>query len=81
MSSQSRLSEEDSGKDVVASLGGTVGQIAQVRGGTAYVAPDPSITEATLSKLGWVYDPRMDTYRLETESVETITNEEVRLRY
>ena len=57
---------------------GDAGVGVDVEHGTAYVDPDPGITETVMSKLGWA-DRDEDTYPLQEESIETITDDEIRL--
>jgi hypothetical protein len=76
------LSEEDEGKSVVDASGEEVGVVAAVRHGTAYVAPDPGLTDKARAKLG-VGDVEEDTFPLQEDSieVESVTDDELRLRY
>ncbi len=72
------FTEDDEGKTVVNDQGDEVGIIADVEHGTAYVDPDPGLTDKIKSKLGW--DERgEDTYPLQEESVGSVTDDEVRL--
>ncbi|WP_254536299.1 PRC-barrel domain containing protein [Halomarina litorea] len=75
---QTRFSESDEGKKVVNANGDTVGRIVEVRSGTAYVDPDPSIADTLLSKLGWA-EMDEDTYPLRADRISAITDDEVRL--
>ena len=72
------FSESDEGKKVVNASGDTVGRVVEVRGGTAYVDPDPSIADTLMSKLGWG-DVDEDTYPLESDRVSSVTDGEIRL--
>ena len=72
------MSEHDEGKKVVAD-GDQVGIVSEVEHGTAYVEPDPGITDKVKSKLGWG-DRDEDTYPLQEESIDTVTDDEVRLK-
>lgn len=76
---RTRVTESDEGKRVVSPDGDEIGMISGFRGGRAYVDPDPGITDALMSKLGWenVDD---DDYPLEQSDVETVTDDEVRLK-
>ena len=67
------------GKHVVNAEGDRVGVVSGVRGDTAYVDPDPGITDSLMSTLGWenVDD---DDYPLDSESIERITDDEVHLK-
>jgi hypothetical protein len=72
------LSGDDQGKAVV--MGDQkVGMIERVEGGRAYVDPDPGITDQVKATLDWG-DVDEDSYPLPDESVDTITDDEVRLR-
>lgn len=73
------ITEKDEGKRVVDSNGNKVGLVSGVRGGTAYVDPDPGIGDTILSKLGWdnIDD---DDYPLNTSEIDRITDDEIRLK-
>ena len=72
------ISDHDEGKKVVVD-GEQVGMVSRVEHGTAYVDPDPGITDKVKSKLGWG-DRDDDTYPLQEESVEAVTDDEIRLK-
>lgn len=72
------ITEHDEGKKVVAD-GEQVGMVSRVEHGTAYVDPDPGITDKVKSKLGWG-DRDEDTYPLQEESIEAVTDDEIRLK-
>lgn len=72
------ITEEDQGKTVVNSDDEKVGVVTGVRGGTAYVNPDPGLTDAIKSKLGWE-DVDADDYPLKQDRIESITDDEIRL--
>ena len=71
------ITEDAEGKPVVHD-GETVGIVTEVEHGTAYVEPDPGLTEKIRGKLGWADDE--ETYPLQEAAVEAITDDEVRLR-
>jgi hypothetical protein len=73
-----QFTEDDEGKTVVNADGEEVGIVTAVEHGTAHVDPDPGITDKIMSALGWS-DQDEDTYPLQEESVEAITDDEVRL--
>lgn len=73
-----QFSDDDEGKSVVNADGEEVGIITTVEHGTAHVDPNPGITDKIMSTLGWS-DQDEDTYPLQEESVEAITDDEVRL--
>lgn len=72
------VTEADEGKKVVNESGDTIGRVSEVRGGTAYVDPDPGITGTVMSKLGWD-DADQDDHPLEESNIDTITDDEIRL--
>lgn len=77
--SSAQLTEEDEGKRVMSTSGDEVGMITEVRGGTAYVDPDPDMFDSIKSKLDWG-DSGEDTYPLSADKVAEVTDDEVRLR-
>ena len=72
------VTEREEGKQVVHE-GEVVGRVIDVEHGTAYVDPDPGLTDTIQSKLGWG-DQDEDTYPLQDESIEEITDDEIRLK-
>lgn len=72
------ITEQDEGKRVVDTTGETVGVVAEVRDGTAYVDPDASLTDKLAAKLGWG-DRDEDTYPVTTADIDTVTDDEIRL--
>ncbi|WP_137286510.1 PRC-barrel domain containing protein [Halorussus salinisoli] len=73
-----QFSESDEGKPVV--MGDEkVGMVSEVKGGTAHVDPDPGITDKIKATLDWG-DHDEDTYPLQENRVDAITDDEVRLR-
>lgn len=75
---ETTVSDSDEGKKVVNQSGEEIGRIAKVENGRAYVDPDPSVTDAVMSKLGWGSRDE-GTYLLEENTIETISDDEVRL--
>jgi len=74
------LTPDDESKPVVNADGERVGRVIAVEDGTADVDPDPGLTETFLSLLGWAeVDAESGTYTLQSEAIEEITDEEVRL--
>jgi len=78
MASDTTFTGSDEGKKVVNQVGETVGRVVEVEGGSAHVDPDPSVTDAIMSKLGWG-SREGGTYTLDPDAVATITDDEVRL--
>ncbi len=72
------ITEDDEGKAVVQG-NETIGRIVDVEHGTAHVDPDPGVTDTIMSKLGWS-DRDEETYPLQEESIEEVTDDEIRLR-
>lgn len=78
MGSYTSFTEADEGKEVVNQNDETVGRVVRVDGSHAYVDPVSNATDATASRLGWgSRDER--SYTLDSASVETITDDEIRL--
>lgn len=73
------FTEADEGKRVVNVEGETIGRVVDVRHGSAYVDPDPSMFDTIKSKLGWG-DVDGDDYPLQKADVDTVTDDEIRLR-
>jgi hypothetical protein len=71
--------EDDRGKPVVDAEGERVGMVAKVEGNTMYVDPHPSLTDRLKARLDWG-DIDDDAYPLTDESIDAITDDEVRLR-
>ncbi|MFC7203116.1 PRC-barrel domain containing protein [Haloferax namakaokahaiae] len=79
MASETVFTDDDEGKRVVNPNGDDIGRVIEVRHGVAYVDPDPGITDTLKSKLGWG-DSDEESYRLDNENVETVTDDTVRLK-
>lgn len=73
------ITDDAVGKDVVDQRGERIGIVSAVKHGTAYVDPDPGITDEIKATLGWE-DVDEDGYPLQEASVATVTDDEVRLR-
>lgn len=73
------ITDDDEGKSVVTADGEQVGIVADVEFGTARVEPDPGLTDELKAKLGFG-DTDEDTYPLQEERIETVTDDEIRLR-
>lgn len=73
------ITDDEEGKPVVGPDGEKVGRVIDVEHGTAYVEPDPGITDTVMSKLGWA-DADEDSYPLQEQAVERVTDDEIRLR-
>lgn len=72
-----QVTEADVGKPVVYD-GDTVGRIVEYTDETAYVDPDPDLTDTVRSKLGWG-NAGEEAFPLQRELVEEITDDEIRL--
>jgi hypothetical protein len=70
---------DDVGKTVVDGDGDEVGIVSAVEHGTAYVDPDPGITTKLKTTLGWE-ETDDDAYPLQESAVETVTDDQIRLR-
>lgn len=76
---RTNVTEDDEGKKVVNTRGDKVGMVSEVRDGTAYVNPDPGITDTIRSKLGWE-DADADDYSLDESRIASVTDDEIRLK-
>ncbi len=72
------LTNDDEGKVVVNNSGEEVGRVIEVHRGTAHVEPDPGLTDAIRSKLGWG-DSNEGFYRLDANSIERVYDNEIHL--
>lgn len=77
--SQRNITDTDEGKRVVNASGDTIGMVKAVRSGTAYVDPDPGLGDRIRTRLGWE-DVEADDYPLDESTIETITDDEIRLK-
>lgn len=71
------ITESDEGKSVVRN-DTTVGIIATVEHGTAYVKPDPGLTDKLMVQLGWG-DTDEETFPLQEQEIANVTDDEIRL--
>lgn len=76
---RTNITEDDEGKTVVNADGEKVGIVSGVRGGTAYVDPDPGLTDAIKSKLGWE-DVDTEDYPLKEDRIEGVDEDEDEIR-
>ena len=74
-----QITEDDEGKKVVDESGDEVGIVSDVDHGTAHIDPNPGVTDKVKSKLGWG-DRDEETYPLQEELVESVTDDEIRLQ-
>ena len=72
------IDESDEGKTVVNAGGETIGTVVDVDNNTAHVEPDPGLTDELAAELGWG-DADEETYQLDNDSVEAVTDDEIRL--
>lgn len=79
MSEHTTIDASAEGKKVIDADGEAVGVVSGVRGGVAYVDPDPGIADRVMSTLGWD-DVDGDDYPLREGEIERITDDEVHLR-
>ncbi|MFC7216417.1 hypothetical protein ACFQO4_20365 [Saliphagus sp. GCM10025334] len=74
-----RFTPEDVGKRVINEHGDDVGMVTDVEGATAYVEPDPGITDSIKAALGWG-SPSDEAITLEESNVSEVTRTEVHLQ-
>lgn len=72
------FSDDDEGKKVKHG-DDTVGRIVEVDHGTAYVDPDPGLTDTIRSKLGWADRDDENTYPLQEAAVESVDDDAIYL--
>jgi hypothetical protein len=73
------FTDEDRGTPIRTAEGERIGEIASVDRGTARVDPAADLRDETRRDFGW--DPSTEgPYELRDEQIDTITDEEVRLR-
>ncbi|WP_339104503.1 hypothetical protein [Haloterrigena salinisoli] len=70
------LSEDDQGKDVVDETGEQIGIVAEVEGQTAYVDPEPGLTDRLKARMNWGGHDDED-YPIEASEINEITDSEV----
>jgi len=73
------FTDDDEGKRVVNANGEEIGVVQNVSSGTVHVDLSPGITDTIKSKLGWG-DQDEESYPLDEDKVETITDDEVRVQ-
>jgi len=78
MATDTEITESDEGKKVIGRDGDEIGRVVEVSHGTAHVDPDPDMSDTIMSKLGWG-DRDEDTYPLQEETIESVTDDEIRL--
>lgn len=76
---QHDLSEDDEGKTIVDSHGEKIGMVSEVRGGSAYVDPDPGMTDSVKTRMGWG-DADEDDYQIESSRIDSVDDDQIRLR-
>lgn len=72
------FTSEDEGKQVMASDGENVGTITKTSGPVAHVSTDSGLSGSIRRRLGWGDDD--EEYELMTSNVESISDDEVRLK-
>lgn len=73
------ITDDDTGKTVVDETGEKIGIVSAVRGQTAYVDPDPGVTDRVKTMLGQE-NVDEDDYPLDDGMIEDVTDDEVRLQ-
>ncbi len=76
----SAFTGDDVGKRVVTQSGATVGEVVEVRDGSAWVEPAPDVDPEVESHLRWDRIQNREKHELGTEFVSTVTDDAVRLR-
>lgn len=76
---RTNITDDDEGKNVVDETGEKIGIVSGVRGDTAYIDPDPGVTDQVKTMLGQ-QDVDAEDYALDAEMVEDVTDDEIRLQ-
>ncbi|WP_440769752.1 hypothetical protein [Natronorubrum sp. DTA28] len=74
------LSEDDRGKDVVDERGEQIGIVAEIEGQTAYIDPEPGLTDRLKARLNWGGHGD-DDYPVESSEINEITDDEVIIQH
>jgi sporulation protein YlmC with PRC-barrel domain len=70
---------EDEGKRVMTEDGETVGTVAKTTGTELHVEPDTGLSQSIRRRLGWA-ESDQDTFSVSHSSVDSITDDEIRLK-
>jgi len=73
------IDESVEGYSVVNASGDEIGIVSDVRGGTAYVDPNPGLTDTIRSKLGW-NDPDAEDFPLRGDQIDAIGDDRIHLK-
>lgn len=73
------ITDDAVGKTVINAHGDEIGIVSEVRQGTAYVDPNPGISDKIKAKLGWE-ESGEKAYPLQEASVEEVAEDEIRLK-
>ena len=73
---RSRATDRDVGKPIVDRDGDQIGRVESVTGNRIEVDPDPDTLDRFMSRFGW-NDRTGDTYRIDADDVERVTDDEV----
>ncbi|ADB59820.1 hypothetical protein Htur_0926 [Haloterrigena turkmenica DSM 5511] len=74
------LSPDDQGKDVVDETGEQIGIVAEVEGQTAYIDPEPGLTDRLKARMNWGGHDDED-YPVEASEINEITDREVIIQH
>ncbi len=73
------ITDDAVGKTVINAQGEKIGIVSEVRQGTAYVDPNPGVSDKIKAKLGWEDSDQTD-YPLQEAAVESVTSDEIHLK-
>ncbi|NEU57693.1 PRC-barrel domain containing protein [Halorussus sp. MSC15.2] len=75
------FTEDDEGASVFDADREKIGVVTEVRDGTAYVEPEPSLTEELKAKLDWgSHEADEDAYPLRADWIDEVDDNEILLR-
>lgn len=73
-----KVTEDDTGKTVVASNGDRIGTVVEVRDGTPLVDLDDEVVHDLTSVMEWD-DQDQDTFPIQESAIAEVTEDEIRL--
>jgi len=79
MADETTLTTSDQGKEVVTNDNEVIGTVTEVEGNRAYVEPDPDVTDAVMSRLGWGSRDQ-SSFQIESEQIDAIVQDQIRLK-
>ncbi|PSP31137.1 hypothetical protein BRC64_11310 [Halobacteriales archaeon QH_10_67_22] len=79
MSDETTLTTSDKGKKVVTDDNQVIGEVVDIQGNRAHVEPDPNVTDAIMSKLGWGSRTE-STFEVGPQQIDAVVQDQIRLK-